>query len=160
MDFSTQTAIRRQESECLRGCLKNATGRDRPPGGPRECLANDGRWSDLPALHRITHSHPIRLTVAENGPCHFSDCHSLGSIAKFHDPANAVVHGETHIPPAQDSAEDAFGVLRPHCRARIAHYKAPRRIELVPALPRNATGKVLKQELREQYWEGRERRIG
>ena len=37
--------------------------------------------------------------------------------------------------------------LREHCAERLADYKVPRRIELADALPRNATGKVLKQEL-------------
>lgn len=35
-----------------------------------------------------------------------------------------------------------------HCRSRLAGFKVPRRIEFVDALPRNATGKVLKQRLR------------
>ncbi|KPV47411.1 hypothetical protein SE17_42435, partial [Kouleothrix aurantiaca] len=34
------------------------------------------------------------------------------------------------------------------CRARMAGYKTPRRIEIVPALPRNAGGKVIRAELR------------
>ena len=36
------------------------------------------------------------------------------------------------------------------CREHMAHFKAPRRIELVSALPTNASGKVLKYELRKQ----------
>ncbi len=39
--------------------------------------------------------------------------------------------------------------LRDHCGGRIARYKQPRRLELrTAALPRNASGKVLKHELR------------
>jgi acyl-CoA synthetase (AMP-forming)/AMP-acid ligase II len=34
------------------------------------------------------------------------------------------------------------------CRANMANYKVPRRVEIVPALPTNASGKVLKYELR------------
>jgi HIP---CoA ligase len=34
------------------------------------------------------------------------------------------------------------------CRERMANYKAPRRVEIVDALPLNASGKVLKYELR------------
>jgi acyl-CoA synthetase (AMP-forming)/AMP-acid ligase II len=33
------------------------------------------------------------------------------------------------------------------CRERLTDYKVPRRITFVAELPRNATGKVLKQEL-------------
>lgn len=36
-------------------------------------------------------------------------------------------------------------------RERIAHFKAPRRVEVVDELPRNATGKLLKRVLRERY---------
>lgn len=38
------------------------------------------------------------------------------------------------------------------CRTRLGGYKVPRRIEHIAALPRNASGKVLKQELRKPYW--------
>ena len=37
-----------------------------------------------------------------------------------------------------------------HCTAQLAHYKVPRAVEFVPELPRSATGKVLKRELRER----------
>jgi long-chain acyl-CoA synthetase len=37
-------------------------------------------------------------------------------------------------------------------RGRIAHYKAPKTVEFVDCLPRNASGKVLKRELRAPYW--------
>ena len=46
-----------------------------------------------------------------------------------------------------------------HCRASLAHFKCPSRIEFVDALPRTSTGKLKKFELREQYWEGHERRV-
>jgi long-chain acyl-CoA synthetase len=35
-------------------------------------------------------------------------------------------------------------------RQKLADYKVPRRIEIVAALPRNATGKILKTALRQQ----------
>lgn len=45
------------------------------------------------------------------------------------------------------SAVDATA-LRARCRAALAGYKIPRRIDFADALPRNAAGKVLKRELR------------
>ncbi|HEX8868079.1 MAG TPA: FadD3 family acyl-CoA ligase [Lentzea sp.] len=36
------------------------------------------------------------------------------------------------------------------CRERLANYKVPRVVEFVPALPRNAMGKVLKTQLRKE----------
>ncbi|MBU6267792.1 MAG: long-chain-fatty-acid--CoA ligase [Sphingomonadales bacterium] len=35
-----------------------------------------------------------------------------------------------------------------HCRERLAGYKAPKRVIVVEALPKNASGKILKRELR------------
>lgn len=37
------------------------------------------------------------------------------------------------------------------CRARLAGYRVPKRVEWVDELPRNAYGKVLKQQLRERF---------
>ena len=46
-----------------------------------------------------------------------------------------------------------------YSRERLAHYKCPKTVEIIAALPRNPTGKVLKRELRAPYWEGRERQV-
>ena len=42
---------------------------------------------------------------------------------------------------------------------RIASYKAPRSIDFVAALPRTATGKILKRELRKPFWAGQDRQV-
>jgi fatty-acyl-CoA synthase len=42
------------------------------------------------------------------------------------------------------------------CRARIAHYKAPRSVEFFDSLPKTGTGKILKRELRKKYWGGQD----
>jgi acyl-CoA synthetase (AMP-forming)/AMP-acid ligase II len=44
-------------------------------------------------------------------------------------------------------------------RGRIAAFKAPKSVDFIDALPRNASGKILRRELREPYWAGRERRV-
>jgi long-chain acyl-CoA synthetase len=50
-----------------------------------------------------------------------------------------------------DSPGDALeAALQARCEAELANYKRPRRYVFVDALPRNAHGKVLKRELREQ----------
>jgi acyl-CoA synthetase (AMP-forming)/AMP-acid ligase II len=44
-------------------------------------------------------------------------------------------------------------------RERLAGYKCPTGVTLVPELPRNATGKVLRATLREPFWAGRDRLV-
>jgi acyl-CoA synthetase (AMP-forming)/AMP-acid ligase II len=46
-----------------------------------------------------------------------------------------------------------------HCRASLAGYKCPKRIEFVETLPRTATGKLQKFKLREPFWGGQERQV-
>ncbi|RDD83981.1 acyl--CoA ligase family protein [Streptomyces parvulus] len=46
-----------------------------------------------------------------------------------------------------------------HVRSRIARYKAPAVVEFVTELPKTATGKIQKFELRAKEWSGQERRI-
>lgn len=46
-----------------------------------------------------------------------------------------------------------------YVRERIAGYKCPKSIDRVEALPRNPSGKVLRKDLREKYWEGIDRRV-
>ena len=44
-------------------------------------------------------------------------------------------------------------------RERLAHYKCPSTVDVVDALPRNPSGKILKRTLRAPYWAGRDRQI-
>jgi acyl-CoA synthetase (AMP-forming)/AMP-acid ligase II len=46
-----------------------------------------------------------------------------------------------------------------HCRARMAHFKAPTSVEWRDALDRTATGKLQKYKLRQPYWTGRDRTV-
>jgi acyl-CoA synthetase (AMP-forming)/AMP-acid ligase II len=53
---------------------------------------------------------------------------------------------------------DAGDVIE-FCRRHIAGYKCPRTVDFVPSLPRNPSGKILKNDLREPYWRDRRRGI-
>ncbi len=51
--------------------------------------------------------------------------------------------------------------LKEHCRKSLASFKVPKQIVVQEKpLPRSASGKILKRELREPYWEGYATRIG
>jgi acyl-CoA synthetase (AMP-forming)/AMP-acid ligase II len=44
-------------------------------------------------------------------------------------------------------------------RERIAHYKCPKSVDFMTALPRNPSGKLLKFQLRKPYWVGKDRQV-
>ena len=49
--------------------------------------------------------------------------------------------------------------LKAHCRARLAQFKVPREFHFRESLPKGGTGKILKAELREPFWEGLPARV-
>jgi acyl-CoA synthetase (AMP-forming)/AMP-acid ligase II len=51
---------------------------------------------------------------------------------------------------ASEGAEVSVEDLKAHVKANLAGYKTPREIEFLPELPRNATGKILKRELKDR----------
>jgi acyl-CoA synthetase (AMP-forming)/AMP-acid ligase II len=58
-------------------------------------------------------------------------------------------------PGAEVSADEIIA----YARERIAGYKTPKSVEFIDVLPRNASGKILRRQLREPYWEGKSRRV-
>lgn len=63
------------------------------------------------------------------------------------------------VVPAPGVTLDAGAVIA-FARQHLAAYKAPKSIELVAELPRNAGGKVLRRILREPFWRGHAKRVG
>jgi acyl-CoA synthetase (AMP-forming)/AMP-acid ligase II len=45
------------------------------------------------------------------------------------------------------------------CKDRMAHYKAPKSIDFIHALPRTGSGKIHKKTLRDKYWEGYDKKV-
>jgi long-chain acyl-CoA synthetase len=64
------------------------------------------------------------------------------------------VHAVVVATPGFDAGE-----LLSWARDRLAGFKCPTGVTVVPELPRNATGKVTRAALREPYWAGRDRRV-
>ncbi len=44
-------------------------------------------------------------------------------------------------------------------RQKIAGYKLPKSVDVIEAMPRNPSGKILRKDLREPYWKGADRRV-
>jgi acyl-CoA synthetase (AMP-forming)/AMP-acid ligase II len=63
------------------------------------------------------------------------------------------------VVPAPGERPDPEAIIA-WARGRIAGYKLPKSVEFIDVLPRNASGKVLRRELRKRYWEGQGRLVG
>ncbi|MFO6445621.1 long-chain-fatty-acid--CoA ligase [Erythrobacter sp. NE805] len=73
--------------------------------------------------------------------------------AKWGEEVKAVVVAK---PGAEVDAADVIA----WARERIAAFKAPKSVDVISVMPRNASGKILRRELRAPYWEGQERQVG
>lgn len=58
----------------------------------------------------------------------------------------------------QDHAISEADVIE-YCKSRLAGFKKPKSVEFWPELPKSPLGKVLKDEIRGRYWQGRQRQI-
>ncbi len=67
------------------------------------------------------------------------------------------VHATISLYPGADATDED---LDAHCREHLADYKSPRSYERIDEIPRNPSGKMLKRQLRDPYWEGRATKVG
>jgi fatty-acyl-CoA synthase len=58
--------------------------------------------------------------------------------------------------PGQTATEEE---IIDFCRQRLARFKVPKSVEFRDSLPKGGTGKILKRELREPYWQALGRRV-
>ena len=67
------------------------------------------------------------------------------------------VHAVVTLYPEHEATDDDITAF---CREHLASYKVPRSISRIDDIPRSASGKMLKRELRAPYWEGRTSQVG
>jgi len=81
------------------------------------------------------------------------DCAVIGvPNDEWGEEVKAVVH-------LKDGATATEQEIRDFLAERVADYKLPRSVDFVDELPYNPSGKLLKRELRQRYWEGAGRSI-
>ena len=60
---------------------------------------------------------------------------------------------------AKPGMEIEAGDIIAWAREKIAPFKVPKSVDVIPEMPRNPSGKILRRELRKPYWEGQERQV-
>lgn len=60
---------------------------------------------------------------------------------------------------AKPGMEVEAGDVIAYAREKIAAFKVPKSVDVIPEMPRNASGKILRRQLRAPYWEGQERQV-
>ncbi len=106
----------------------------------KDMIISGGENIYSPEIERVLAEHPSVMEVA--------------IIGVPDDRWGETVKAVVSLKPDTEATEDE---LIAYCREHLAHYKCPKSVDIIEALPRNPTGKILKRDLRKPYWEGRDR---
>jgi long-chain acyl-CoA synthetase len=92
----------------------------------------------------------------ENALCRHPAVAEAAVIGVPDDRFGEAVHAFVALRPGQQArARDLAAFLRD----QLATFKIPSRFAFVDRVPRNPSGKILRRELREQFWQGRDRQV-
>lgn len=108
----------------------------------KDMIITGGENVYSPEVERVLAEHPAVLELAVIGV----------PDDRWGETVKAVVALK---PDQSASAEELIAFAR----ERLAHFKAPSSIDVVEALPRNPSGKILKRDLRKPYWADRDRQV-
>ena len=106
----------------------------------KDMIISGGENIYSPEIERVLAEHPAVMEVA--------------IIGVPDDTWGESVKAVVALKPGASASEEE---LIEHCRAHLARFKCPKSVDVVEALPRNPTGKILKRELRKPYWAGHDR---
>ena len=106
----------------------------------KDMIISGGENIYSPEVERVLAEHPAVAEVAVIGVPDDRWGETVKAVVSLHPGAEA---GEEEL--------IAF------CQESLARFKCPRSVDVLDALPRNPTGKILKRDLRKTYWEGRDR---
>src|ERR1700712_3724615 len=106
----------------------------------KDMIISGGENIYSPEVERVLAEHPSVMEGAVIGVPDGTGGEAVKAVVALH-------------PGAETTEEELIGF----CREQLARYKCPRSVDILEALPRNPTGKILKRDLRKPYWEGRDR---
>ncbi|EEB83345.1 acyl-CoA synthetase [Roseobacter sp. GAI101] len=75
----------------------------------------------------------------------------VAEVAVFGVPHPTWIEAVTAVVVPKAGASVTADDIRSYCQEHLTHYKAPKHIEIADQLPKNASGKILKRELRQQH---------
>ena len=108
----------------------------------KDMIISGGENIYSPEIERVLAEHPAVAEVAIIGV----------PDDRWGESVKAVVA----LKPGSEATEEE---LIAHTREHLASFKCPKSVDVLEALPRNPTGKILKRSLRAPYWEGRDRQV-
>lgn len=108
----------------------------------KDMIISGGENIYSPEIERVLAEHPAVMEVAVIGVPDDTWGESVKAVVSLH-------------PGAEATEEELIA----HCREHLAKFKCPRTVDVIAALPRNPTGKILKRELRAPYWQGHDRTV-
>jgi long-chain acyl-CoA synthetase len=76
-----------------------------------------------------------------------------------HDEFGEEVKAVVELAPGTEPSDQLAAEITAYAREHLAGYKVPRSIDFTDEFPRTETGKLVKRELRDPYWAGRDRTI-
>ncbi len=106
----------------------------------KDMIISGGENIYSPEIERVLAEHPSVMEVA--------------IIGVPDDRWGETVKAVVSLKPGTEATEQD---LIDYCREHLAHFKCPKSVDIIEALPRNPTGKILKRDLRRPYWEGHDR---
>ncbi len=108
----------------------------------KDMIISGGENIYSPEIERVLAEHPAVMEVA--------------IIGVPDDRWGEAVKAVVSLKPGAEATE---AELIAWCQASLAKFKCPTSVDIIEALPRNPTGKILKRSLRQPYWQGHDRSI-
>ncbi len=96
-------------------------------------------------VENVVHQHPAVASCAVIGIPSDQWGEEVIAIAMLHE--------------GQSADESTEADIIAFCKEKIAGYKCPRQVKFLDELPTSGAGKILKNILREPYWEGKDKRV-